>query len=390
MISDLKDAWRASAFHSEELALFARNATLNETRRGLVSLSMVLLAIFAFGAALFYYFNFSHYTVYTTGLLAVLAAHVMISSQAARDARALYLLGTTLIMISGTAFVLLAHRAGDFNQVLFASVALLFMVAPLVPWGLREAMLVTSLIYVTFTLSTWTAVQRFDNETLWSLQFIMISAGLISLILVVRNTVIRKEDIRTRYDLEQANRKMMYLSNKDPLTGAWNRRFLKHHFDRFGEERHASGEPWHFAFVDVDDFKPMNDNCGHDYGDDVLRTLANVFAASIGEDGYFVRMGGDEFAVLFSHADPHAVLDEAWHGLNTTMPPSRDCAVLPVGLSIGLVSVHPGVSLSLIAVSREADQVLYQAKDRKEEYRAAVNIVATEMKPATERQETGA
>ncbi|MGB5260584.1 MAG: GGDEF domain-containing protein [Gammaproteobacteria bacterium] len=390
MISDLKDAWQASAFHSEELVLFARNATLNETRRGLVSLSLVLLAIFASGALLFYYFNFSHYTVYTTGLLAVLAAHVMISSQAARDARALYLLGTTLIMISGTAFVLLAHRAGDFNQVLFASVALLFMVAPLVPWGLREAMLVTGLIYVTFTLSTWTAVQRFDNETLWSLQFIMISAGLISLMLVVRNTVIRKEDIRTRFDLEQANRKMMYLSNKDPLTGAWNRRFLKHHFDRFGEERHASGEPWHFAFVDVDDFKPMNDNCGHDYGDDVLRTLANVFAASIGEHGYLVRMGGDEFAVLFSHADPEALLDEAWHGLNSTMPPSRDCAVLPVGLSIGLVTVYPGVSLSLIAVSREADQVLYQAKDRKEHYRSAVNIVATEVRPATERQETGA
>jgi len=388
MISDLKDAWRASAFHSEELALFARNATLNDTRRGLVTLSMVLLAIFAFGAVLFYFFNFSDYTVYTTCLLAVLAAHVMISAQAARDARALHLLGTTLIMISGTAFVLLAHRAGDFNQVLFASVALLFMVAPLVPWGLREAVLVTGLIYVTFTLSTWTSVQRFDYETLWSLQFIMVSAGVISLMLVVRNTVIRKEDIRTRYDLEQANRKMMYLSNKDPLTGAWNRRFLKHKFERFGEDRHAAGEPWHFAFVDVDDFKPMNDNCGHDYGDDVLRTLANVFAGAIGDDGYLVRMGGDEFAVLFSHAEPEALLGEAWQGLNTTMPPSRDCAVLPVGLSIGLVTVYPGVSLSLIAVSREADQVLYQAKDRKEQYHDAVNIVATELKSGTERQET--
>ena len=151
MISDLRDAWQASSFHCDELALFARNATLNETRRGLVMLSMVLLAIFASGAVLFYYFNFSEYTVYTTCLLAVLAAHVMISAQAAKDARAMYLLGTTLIMISGTAFVLLAHRAGDFNQVLFASVALLFMVAPLVPWGLREAVLVTGLIYVTFT-----------------------------------------------------------------------------------------------------------------------------------------------------------------------------------------------------------------------------------------------
>ncbi|NNJ94606.1 MAG: hypothetical protein HKP57_07670, partial [Halobacteria archaeon] len=55
---------------------------------------------------------------------------------------------------------------------------------------------------------------------------------------------------------------------------------------------------------------------------------------------------------------------------------------------IGLVTVYPGVSLSLIAVSREADQVLYQAKDRKEQYHNAVNIMATELKSGTQRQET--
>jgi len=379
MISDVKDAWQASAFHSEELSLFARNATLNDTRRGLVSLSMVLLAIFASGSVLFYLFDFSHYTVYTTCLLAVLAAHVMISAHAARDARALYLLGTTLIMISGTAFVLLAHRAGDFNQVLFASVALLFMVAPLVPWGLREAMLVTCLIYATFTLSTWTAVQRFDNETLWSLQFIMVSAGLISMMLVVRNTVIRKEDIRMRFDLEQANRKMMYLSNKDPLTGAWNRRFLKNVFEHFTTTWHGGDKSYHFAFVDIDDFKPINDNCGHEYGDAVLRAVARAFGEAVGDDGYFVRMGGDEFAVLFGADDPQALLAEAWQQVNAAMPPQKSCAVLPLGLSIGLLSVPPGCVLSLVEVSREADTALYKAKDRKEDYRDAANIIAQQV-----------
>ncbi len=388
MISNLKDAWQASAFHSEELAVFARNATLNETRHGLVMLSLVLLVIFASGATLFHFFSFSSYTVYTTCLLAVLAAHVMISANAARDARALYLLGTTLIMISGTAFVLLAQRAGDFNQVLFASVALLFMVAPLVPWGLREAMLVTGLVYGTFTLSTLTSIKQFDNETLWSLQFIMVSAGLISLMLVARNTCIRKDDIRTRYDLEQANRKMLYLSNKDPLTGAWNRRFLKNMFDRFTVGRHLRSEPYHFAYVDVDDFKPMNDTCGHDYGDEVLRTLSTVFTEAVGDDGYFVRMGGDEFAMLFSADDPQSLLDSAWQTFNASMPPRRDCTVLPVGLSIGLVTAQPGQTLTLGEVSREADHVLYQAKDRKDSFRNVVNIVTAELGAGVERQES--
>jgi diguanylate cyclase (GGDEF)-like protein len=388
MINTLKDAWQASAYHSEDLAVFARNVTLNETRRGLVMLSLVLLAIFASGAVLFHYFSFSNYTVYTTCLLAVLAAHVMISANAARDARALYLLGTTLIIISGTAFVLLAQRAGDFNQVLFSSVALLFMVAPLVPWGLREAMMVTGLVYGTFTLSTLMSVKPFDAETMWSLQFIMVSAGIISLMLVTRNTCIRKEDIRTRFDLEQANRKMLYLSNKDPLTGAWNRRFLKNTFDRFTTGRHSRGESYHFAYVDIDDFKPMNDNCGHDYGDDVLRTLATVFGEAVGDDGYFIRMGGDEFAMLFSADDPQALLNTAWQKFNASMPPRRDCTVLPVGLSVGLVTAPSGETFTLGDLSREADQVLYQAKDRKEIYRDTVNIVAAELGVGTERRES--
>ena len=70
------------------------------------------------------------------------------------------------------------------------------------------------------------------------------------------------------------------------------------------------------------------------------------------------------------------------------MPPRRDCTVLPVGLSIGLVTAPPGQTLLLGELSREADQVLYQAKDRKETFRDGVNIVAAELDDSTERRES--
>ena len=60
----------------------------------------------------------------------------------------------TLVIITGTAFVLLAHRTGAFGAVLFSSVVLLFMVIPMVPWGLREASVVTLLVYGVFSAST--------------------------------------------------------------------------------------------------------------------------------------------------------------------------------------------------------------------------------------------
>ena len=376
MIKELQDAWRASGFSSGEVALFARNAMLEETRRGLVLLGVVLLCIFSASALLFYQFGFAHSTVYTTGLLALLSAHIMVSARAARDASALYMLGTTLLMISGTAFVLLAHKTGDFNQVLFASVALLFMVAPLVPWGLREAVLVTVLIYLTFTVSTLTSYERFDSESLWSLQFIMLSAGLISLLLVMRNTTIRKADLQTRFDLEQSNRKILHLSNKDPLTGAWNRRFLKNVFEAKTQAWHADGKDFHFAYLDLDNFKPINDNCGHDFGDEVLRCVSQHFTAALGDDGYLVRMGGDEFALLYTSDDPEQQITNCLQKIRAAIRSPGQCKSMAIGMSVGLASVPVGVELSQEAIYREADEALYSAKARKGQYRDTANVVS--------------
>jgi diguanylate cyclase (GGDEF)-like protein len=388
--SSLKDAWSATCFSNDDITLFARKLTDDEARQGLIGMSLIMICLSVVEALLFQRSGLGSSAIYTCLLLGLLAAHILVSARATRDARSLYLLGTTLLMISGTAFVLLAHNTGAFNFALFASVTLLFMVIPVVPWGLREAMLVLFLIYGTFTVSTWSHSQSFDAQTLWSLQFIMLGAGTISLAMVTRNTCVRKADIRTRYDLEQANRKMMYLSNKDPLTGAWNRRFLKNEFDKSVQAWHEAGVDYHFAFVDIDDFKPMNDNCGHEYGDEVLRCLSSAFTDAVEGHGHFIRMGGDEFAVLFSADDPQAVLTGAHIALNTSKPVSAQCKKLSANLSIGLLSVPPGVDLTLAAICREADQVLYQAKDRKEEYRGRVNIIQAWAEQGPNRQGSAA
>ena len=375
MLKQLREAWCATRFSSEEVALFAHGITLLEARRGVTLMSMVLMWIFGASALLFHFLHYGNHTIYTCTLLSVLSGHIMLSARVTREPATLYMLGTTLLMISGTAFVLLANRSGEFNQVLFSSTALLFMVAPLVPWGLREALLVTSLIYLTFTVSTLASYQRFDVETLWSLQFIMLSAGLISLLLVTRNTCVRKADLQTRFDLVKTNRRMSHLSNKDPLTGAWNRRFLKNVFDRRAKEWHAAGKTFHFAYFDLDNFKPINDTCGHEYGDEVLRSISLHFTTALGEDGYLIRMGGDEFALLFTTEAPEQLIDECLRGIRANLRPAGQCDRLPLGLSVGLVSVPVGVHLPQESIYREADEALYQAKAHKHLLRETANIV---------------
>ena len=382
LINSVKDAWSTTSFAADDVAFFAQKLTVDEARNGLMGLSFVLLCLFATEGLLFTYSGLGAKASTTCLLLAGLALHIMVSARAIRDVKSLYMLGATLLMISGTAFVLLAHNTGAFSFALFASVTLLFMVVPLVPWGLKEAMLVLVMIYGTFTFSTWGSNQHFDTQTLWSLQFIMLGAGAVSLAMVMRNTCLRKADIRNRFELEQANHRMMHLSNRDPLTSAWNRRFLNQVFNEKTAEWSAAGETWHFAFLDLDDFKLMNDNCGHDYGDRVLRGINEGFSELIGDNGYVIRMGGDEFSLLFVAEDPEALLAEGVERVRASVRSPENKCTTHVQMCFGLVSVLAGVPYSQEQAYRSADVALYKAKERKQYFDGKTNIIRTFVKTA--------
>lgn len=375
-LNSLRDAWSMNSYATDHVNLYAQKLVVDQARAGLMTLSLILFVLFGMETYMFMHFGYSRNHVYTGSLLVLLSMHMFFSAHATRDARTIYMLGTILLLISGTAFVLLAHQTGTFSLALFAGITMLFMVIPIVPWGLREATLVLALVYSTFTVSTWSSSREFDSQMLWALQYIMLGAGLISLAMVVRNTTVRKMDIRTRYDLELANRKMLHLSNKDPLTGAWNRRYLNNNFNIMTERWHSDGYTYHFAFLDLDDFKPINDSFGHDFGDEVLRTLSSVISDTLGEQGCLVRMGGDEFALLFHGEEPEALISNCLTEINRSVTPPGKYKHMKIGVSLGLVSVPPGLIATQEDIYREADASLYQAKERKNDISGNINMVS--------------
>ncbi|NIR31001.1 MAG: GGDEF domain-containing protein [Gammaproteobacteria bacterium] len=383
LVASLHHVWSTTRFGAKELSNYAHYMMIEETRKGLAAMSAVALLLLCAQTVLYAGLGFGYTYLYTSVLLALLAAHVFVSARLLKDLNSLYLLGMSLLVVCGTAFVLLAHKTGTFSLALFAGVALLFMVIPMVPWGLREAFAVTMLIYSVFTLSTVGNAARFEREALWALQLVMAGAGIISLALVTRNASVRKSDILARFELENAHKRMTILSNKDPLTGAWNRRYLMSNFASTVERWRKEDGTYHYALLDVDDFKPLNDTYGHDYGDRILKAVVVAFQEPLKEHGYLVRMGGDEFALLFTAADPETLVGSGFarlrEHLGCSSQPGGETQAPEISVSVGLVSVPPNVHASEDTLYRAADQALYEAKARKSKCRGEVHFVACKL-----------
>jgi diguanylate cyclase (GGDEF)-like protein len=377
--SQLRSTWSSTRYDSPELTRFARRKSVEEARKGLAAMSVLTMVILVIEAALYVKFALDPLYLYTCAILVMLSLNMVFSARAVTDPQALHLLGVTLLVVSGSAFVLLAHYQQVFHPMLFASVAMLFIVIPMMSWGLGEALAVTLLIYTMFTLSTLDADFDFADQSLWTLQFIMLGASAVSLSLVARNVKLRKHDLETQHDLVVAHKRITDLSNRDPLTGAWNRRYFDLEFERYLEQSRENLSQIHFMLLDIDDFKPLNDECGHESGDRVLQNVVHAFAHVLDGKGSIVRMGGDEFTIIFADLDPAVVAKRGLKKLTDLNASSNYDRVVSTNLSFGVASVPPDIRVSYRQLYKQADLALYRAKSQKGSNLDSPNIVISKL-----------
>lgn len=100
--------------------------------------------------------------------------------------------------------------------------------------------------------------------------------------------------------LKQENTKLRQLANVDPLTGLLNRRAFDEAFHVEVSRASRTGETITVVFVDLDHFKRINDTHGHPVGDEILCKLAHVLKDSCRKTDLIARMGGEEFAIVFT------------------------------------------------------------------------------------------
>lgn len=367
--------WSTVDFASNERVEFARAQMESETRSGVRTLA-ALFMLPLLGTALFSsHLGLGREYLYGFLALAGLSGHIYLSSRAVHDIEALYLLGMVLLVVSGTTFVLIAHRTGALGSVIIASVGLLFMAIPMVPWGLREGSIVAAMIYGLFTASIWSVADRFPSDTLWTFQMFMAASALLSTTVVARTALVRKRDITFRFDLELARAELETLSMEDSLTGVWNRRFLEAEFLEWSQSDAREDGRIHFALVDLGKFKSLNDRFGHTYGDQALVWVARALEHATGETGFVARVGGDEFACLIVADDAREQIDRAAEALNQTFraagEPDREVPTF----SVGIVRLPTDRDCELAEVYKAADNALYEAKHQRGEALGVASVV---------------
>lgn len=367
MSPGVKQLLSATEFARDEVTAYARELILPETRAGLVWLALLLLALQAgiWGLEI----NAGRGTAYfsTFGLLSVLSIHMIWSSRYVHETSNLHYLAITYLVMYAMAVVFAAHRAGHFDIALMASAVMLMVAVPLIPWGLREAATVTLLVYTLVTGSTLSVKGRFDPQTLWTLQFLFIASSVIALVLVARNVRVRKHDIETRFDLDAAGQRHEQLSLTDPLTGAFNRRFLNQHYEGLVQNASSREQQLSLALLDIDRFKSLNDSHGHHSGDTILKKLVGILNDNLPGDSIVIRLGGDEFAVLHAGKQCRESVNQCLRHLETDPAVLRATSGNVVTVSAGFAhAVDGGVANSLEETYRLADEELYSVKRQRQ------------------------
>jgi len=147
----------------------------------------------------------------------------------------------------------------------------------------------------------------------------------------------------------------------DSLTGFANRVLFAEHVRKALIAAASGARPPAVLFLDLDDFKKVNDSLGHSAGDQLLLAAANRVRKSVRPGDVVARLGGDEFAILLAQstrAESEAVADRLVDGLRA--PFTVDDTEVRVHASIGIASAHAGIAVDDIL--RNADAAMYSAK----------------------------
>jgi diguanylate cyclase (GGDEF)-like protein/PAS domain S-box-containing protein len=164
-------------------------------------------------------------------------------------------------------------------------------------------------------------------------------------------------------DRKQADKQLSYQATHDALTGLVNRREFERRTEQLLSSIKQNNDEHALCFMDLDQFKIVNDTCGHAAGDELLRQLGSALINIVRHRDTLARLGGDEFGILIEHCS----LDDAQRVATSLLKAVQNYQFLweehnfKIGVSIGLVAIKDTTS-NLTELFKDADAACYMAK----------------------------
>ncbi|MBA3775742.1 MAG: EAL domain-containing protein, partial [Betaproteobacteria bacterium] len=171
--------------------------------------------------------------------------------------------------------------------------------------------------------------------------------------------------LTTAIDRKNADQKVAYLAQFDALTGLPNRNLFRDRLAQTLTQAERNGWQVGVVFLDLDDFKDVNDTCGHAAGDKLLTLVAHRLQQSVRSGDTVGRLGGDEFGIVFSNvaeaADANLVAQQVVAALER--PFLLDGEEIQIGASLG-ISLYPADGAGPEVLLKNADTAMYRAKEQ--------------------------
>jgi diguanylate cyclase (GGDEF)-like protein len=264
---------------------------------------------------------------------------------------------------------------GLFNWGIFGNGLMWFLMAAFLMacmYPLGHALVFMGLMILTSITAAWLflsgiyhfpidANRYFLNPSAWG-SAIIGSIGFVAIVLYGLSILHRS--FRELLDkVEQQRRQIIHLANHDSLTGLPSLRLAEDRFamalQRANREQHQVG----VFFMDLDDFKPINDQFGHSTGDQVLKIIAGRLAGITREVDTIARIGGDEFLMIAPVIGPSADLKLIAQRVVDTVkqPVELNNQRFELGISIG-IAIYPDDGNTPSELTNKADAAMYQAK----------------------------
>lgn len=158
--------------------------------------------------------------------------------------------------------------------------------------------------------------------------------------------------------------RLYHQASRDPLTDLMNKSSFEQYVEQLARDTSGLMRTHILASIDLDNFKIINDTCGHQAGDELLKQVAHIFRRGIRTSDKVARIGGDEFSIFLegcSIEKGHTIMEAILTELRNFRF-SREGKIFSVGASIGLVEFSPSTHIQIKQLFANADKACYTAK----------------------------